>query len=67
MCLTTPFKVEKVMGDKAQLSDGRIVNIAIISGIKAGDWVLANADIAVSQISAKEAKQINQYFKTNEK
>lgn len=77
MCLTTPHKIKKVNGHKAELNDGRIVDISLLlmdkAGLprrtpnavrgKAGDWVLANADLAVSKITAAEAKEINNYLK----
>jgi len=59
MCLTIPVKIKKVKGTEAELADGRKINIALIKNSKAGDWVLANANLAVSKISAKEAKEIN--------
>jgi len=60
MCLTTPFEVKKVKDGQAELSDGRMVNIVLISGVKAGDWVLANADLVVSKVSQQEAKEIKE-------
>lgn len=63
MCLTVPLKVKEVNGLKAKLSDGREVNVALINDLKIGDWVLANADLAVSRISEKEAEEINNIFK----
>jgi hydrogenase maturation factor len=63
MCLTSPYKIKKIKGQLAELNNGRKVNVAFIKNLKAGDWVLANADLAVAKVSAKEAKEINQYFK----
>ena len=63
MCLTVPLQVEKVQGNVARLSDGREVNVAIVGKLKTGDFVLANADLAVSKISQKEAEEIKNYFK----
>lgn len=67
MCLTTPVKVKKVNGLKAELADGRKVSIAFAGKLKKGDWVLANADLAVSKITAKEAKEINNIFSKSKK
>lgn len=75
MCLTTPHKIKKINGHKAELNNGRIVDISLLlmdkAGLpaearssaslgraKAGDWVLTNADLAVSKITAAEAKEI---------
>lgn len=63
MCLTTPRKIKKIKGQSAELADGRKINIALIKKAKAGDWVLANADLAVSKITARAAKEINNYLK----
>ncbi|MFA4871963.1 MAG: HypC/HybG/HupF family hydrogenase formation chaperone [Patescibacteria group bacterium] len=63
MCLTKPVQIKKINGRKAELSDGRQVNIALIGKVKTGDWVLANADLAVKKITAKEAAEINNYLK----
>ena len=63
MCLTTPLKIKAIKKELAELSDGREVSLALIDNPRVGDWVLANADLAVSKVSAKEAKEINNYFK----
>ena len=63
MCLTKPQKLKKVNGRVAEVVDGRMINIALIKKPKAGDWVLANADLALTKITAKEAKEINDYLK----
>lgn len=56
------MKIKKVKGLAAELSDGRQVNLVFAGKVKKGDWVLTNADLAVSKISAKEAKEINEYL-----
>ena len=63
MCLTMPVQIKKVKGLKAELADGRKVNLAFSGKLKKGDWVLANANLAVAKISTKEAKEIKDYFK----
>ena len=63
MCLTLPLQIKSVKGDLAELSDGRRVGIALIKNPKPGDWILTNADLAVSKISSKEAREIKNYFK----
>jgi len=63
MCLTTPVKIKKIKGIEAELADGRKISIALIEKPKKGDWILANANLGLSKISAKEAKEINNYFK----
>jgi hydrogenase maturation factor len=63
MCLTKPFKIEKIVDCQAYLTDGRVVDISLIDGVEAGDWVLVNANLAISRVSIEEAKEINNYFK----
>jgi len=65
MCLTIPAKIDKIDGGQAKLIDGRMVNINLIKEPRVGDWLLVNADLAVSKITAKQAKEINNYFKKN--
>lgn len=62
MCLTSPQKIKKVNGQAAELTNGRMINIALIKKPKAGDWVLANANLALTKITAKEAEEINNYI-----
>ena len=63
MCLTKPFKIKSIDGAAAVLDDGRRVDLGMLKGAKTGDWVLANANLAVTKISAQEAKEIKNYFK----
>lgn len=63
MCLTKPQKILKINGQVAELVGGRMINIALIKKIKVGDWVLANANLALTKISAKEAQEIIEYLK----
>ncbi len=63
MCLTLPVKIKKLNGIIAELADGRKVNVAIVGKVKAGDWILANADLAVSKISVREAEEIEALLK----
>ena len=58
-----PVQIKKIKGTAAELADGRRINIAFAGKVKKGDWVLANADLALSKISAKEASEIKNYLK----
>jgi len=62
MCLTLPAKIKEIKNNLAVLEDGRQVKIAVFDKIQVGDWVLVNADLAVSKISSQEALEINNYF-----
>ncbi len=63
MCLTAPVKIKKTKGIEAETTNGRKINTSIAGKVKVGDWVLANADLAIKKISAKEAKEIKGYLK----
>lgn len=66
MCLTYPGKIREIKGKEAvlQVNEGlRRVYIGSLSNLKAGDYVLYNADLAVSKISKKEAEEIMRIFK----
>ena len=62
MCLTVPVKIKKINGTKAELADGRTIDVALIAKPRIGDWILANADLGLKKISAREAKEIKNYF-----
>ncbi|MFA5107628.1 MAG: HypC/HybG/HupF family hydrogenase formation chaperone [Patescibacteria group bacterium] len=57
MCLTIPKKILSVDGVTARVKSGTI-NVSLIPRVKAGDWVLVNADLAVRKVPAAEAKKI---------
>ena len=62
MCLTIPKQIKKVSGAEAELSDGHKINVAMITKPQIGDWILVNANLAVSKVSEQEAKEINNCF-----
>lgn len=63
MCLTLPFKIKKIIGRKAELADGRQVSLDLIADPRIGDWILVNADLAVSKVDRREAEEIRRYWK----
>lgn len=63
MCLTIPLKIKSITKEMASLSDGRQVSLALIANPKPGDWVLVNADLAITKVSEKEAYEIINYLK----
>lgn len=67
MCLTIPLKIISIENKKARVSNcqNKIyeVDISLVGNIKKGDWVLANANMALKKIGAKKAKEILNYFK----
>ena len=58
MCLAIPVKIKKLTGTKAEIENGKIIDISLISNIKVGDYILAHADLGIHKISKKEAKEI---------
>ena len=63
MCQTMPIKIKEIKGKKAELEDGRTVDINLIEKLKVGDWVLAYANVATKKIADHEAKEILKLFK----
>lgn len=58
MCLAIPVQIKKISGDRAELSDGRLINAALIADLQAGDWVLTLNNIIVNKIAADEAQAV---------
>ena len=67
MCLTIPQKVQKIEDNVVYIDDKkpRKVKIGFSETVKKGDWVLVNADLAVSKVTEKEAEEINNLFIMN--
>jgi hydrogenase maturation factor len=63
MCLTKPQKIKKINNQNAELENGQIVSLNLIENPQAGDWILTNANLAISKITPAEAEEINNYFK----
>lgn len=65
MCLTYPAKILEIKGQKALILDKNKkleVNIGMLSGVKAGDYILHNANLAIKKVSKKEAREIMDIF-----
>lgn len=68
MCLTIPKQVISLKDKVAKVrSNKRVQEVGSLIGIKKGDWVLTQNNIIVSKISSKQAKEINQLFKSANK
>jgi hydrogenase assembly chaperone HypC/HupF len=67
MCFSLPAKVTKVIDKKTaeiiQHNQKRQIKTELLKDININDWILTNADMAVSKITEDEAKTINNYFK----
>ena len=60
MCLAIPMKVKKIKGDFAEVETGRLtraVNVQMLPGIKAGDYVIVHAGFAIQKIDPEKAKE----------
>jgi len=64
MCLATPVQIKKIIGQKAEIQSGKIIDISLIPDAKSGDYILAHADLAVNKISAYDAKDILKIVKS---
>ena len=65
MCLTFPFRVKRVQPPFAVVERGRTkrtVRIDPLKKLRAGDWVLVQADLALRTVTAREAKSILSYL-----
>ncbi len=61
MCLAIPARIISVDGDKAEVDIGGIrreASLALVSGIKVGDYVLVHTGYAIAKIAEDEAASI---------
>ena len=62
MCLSIPYKINKIKGKKALVDSfnkkNREINLNLLKNAKVGDWILALNNFAIQKIKAKEAEQI---------
>ncbi len=67
MCLSIPYKIEKINGQKAIVRKNNKkeaeIDINLLSDLKKGDWVLLLNNLAIEKISLKEAKEIINLYK----
>lgn len=60
MCLAIPMKVVEIKGETCVVESGglkRTANIALLKGVKRGDYILIHAGFAIEKIKAVEAKK----------
>lgn len=65
MCLSIPAKVEKIVGDKAEVSVGGAYYTAglhMVEDIEVGDYVLLHTGFAIQKISEDEALETLKLF-----
>jgi hydrogenase expression/formation protein HypC len=61
MCLAIPAKVLEVKGDSARVDFGngtiRTVNVALLDGVRVGQYVIVHAGFAIQVMDKSEAKK----------
>lgn len=60
MCLAIPMKVVEICGDTITAEAGglrRQANIALLKGVKRGDYVLIHAGFAIEKVKGREARK----------
>lgn len=60
MCLGIPMKIKEVKGESAVVETGqlkRTINIQMLPGIKAGDYVIVHAGFAIEKVDPAKAKE----------
>ncbi|MFA6428412.1 MAG: HypC/HybG/HupF family hydrogenase formation chaperone [Candidatus Buchananbacteria bacterium] len=70
MCLTTPVQIIKIKNNELTVKNGKKiyqVKNLLLAKVKTGDWLLTNANLALSKITAKEAKEILKILNQHEK
>ena len=58
MCLAIPVKIRKIKGQKAEIEDGKKVDISLVQDLKPDDYLLVHENLAINKISKKEATEI---------
>ncbi|MBN2453013.1 MAG: HypC/HybG/HupF family hydrogenase formation chaperone [Candidatus Omnitrophica bacterium] len=60
MCLAIPMKVIKIDGDECLVESGgleRRANLALLEGVKRGDYILLHAGFAIEKLDPAEARK----------
>lgn len=58
MCLAMPYKIKKIKNQTGWLNNGRRIKLLMTPRVKAGDWILAHKDLAISVLTQIEAEKI---------
>ena len=59
MCLAIPMLVKNIKGQFAEVESGRLsrsVNIQMLPGLKAGEYVIVHAGFAIEKLDPEKAK-----------
>ncbi|MDD2753829.1 MAG: HypC/HybG/HupF family hydrogenase formation chaperone [Candidatus Portnoybacteria bacterium] len=64
MCLTIPKQVVSAGNNSVRIRAGKKTeSVGTILAVKKGDWVLTQNSIIIKKITAKQAKEINNFLK----
>ncbi|MCX6745605.1 MAG: HypC/HybG/HupF family hydrogenase formation chaperone [Candidatus Parcubacteria bacterium] len=62
MCLSIPYKINNIKGQKAVVNSANKreieIDLSLLKNLKKGDWILVLNNMAIQKITNKEAKQI---------
>ena len=62
MCLSIPYKIKELAGDKAVVKSydnkDRRIDVNLLPDLKIGDWILSLNNFAIQKISVQEAQNI---------
>lgn len=70
MCLTVPAKVVAINGRMAEVVEAgaaKTIDISLIKGLKAGDWILHTTGLAIKKVSQKDAREIIELLESSRK
>ena len=59
MCLAIPMKIVSLEGEFAEVQSGglrRKANIAMLSGLKTGDYIMVHAGFGIQKLDPEKAK-----------
>lgn len=68
MCLGIPQQIIKINGQRAivkSFKGQKEIDIHMVSGLKVGDFVISQSEIAVNKIDKKTAEEINKLLKNS--
>lgn len=70
MCLTVPAKVVAINGRMAEVVEAgaaKTIDISLIKGLKAGDWILHTTGLAIKKVSQRDAREIIELLESSRK
>jgi len=65
MCFALPVKISKIEKNLGIGENGKKVKLNLLDNCQVGDYVLAQADIAVEKISKRRAQDLEKALRNN--